>query len=528
MSDKVRPSAAVVRTINTYVDNVLTNFDSAPTLVLDRNESASGVTVTTINEATGQYKASWTNGAWTPGDRLRLKVSVGALNSVSQVGVIVWEGEIDELIDSRLAPTTAGRTIDIDANGYVERVVLCDTTTANSDMRGTDSAFLAASAPANFGDLAITATTGKVTVGTNDDKTGYALSTAGVTAVQSGLATAAAVQTAQNDLDILTGSDGAILATTQPNYAPAKAGDAMALTSGERTTLAAAIEAAIINELDGTAVMQAIADLIADDMTTGDLTVQAIASAVRDAILNRVLSGNHDTAGTPGKILQDVYADTNELQANQGNWVTATGFSTLDAAGIRTAVGLASANLDTQLGSISGVTDKLNTGLESDGLSGYQFTALALENGPGGGDATAANQTSILAAIDALENVSQAQVQAACTSALTTYDPPTRTEATADKAEILTAVGNVGGAVGSGADSVTLTILHEITGLPIADADVWISTDVNGSNVVAGTLQTNSSGEVAFMLDAGETYYCWRQKDGINFDNPQSFTAVAD
>jgi hypothetical protein len=40
-------------------------------------------------------------------------------------------------------------------------------------------------------------------------------------------------------------------------------------------------------------------------MTTGDLSVQAIASAVRDAILNRVLAGNHDTAGTPGKLLQD-------------------------------------------------------------------------------------------------------------------------------------------------------------------------------------------------------------------------------
>lgn len=85
---------------------------------------------------------------------------------------------------------------------------------------------------------------------------------------------------------------------------------AKTLTSGERTTLAAAIEAAIINELDGTAVMQAIADLIASDMTTGDLTVLAIASAVRDAVLNRVLAGNHDTAGTTGKVLQDIIEDT--------------------------------------------------------------------------------------------------------------------------------------------------------------------------------------------------------------------------
>ena len=54
-------------------------------------------------------------------------------------------------------------------------------------------------------------------------------------------ATASALATAQTDLDTLTGADGATLATAQANYAPSKAGDAMALTSGERTTLAAAI-----------------------------------------------------------------------------------------------------------------------------------------------------------------------------------------------------------------------------------------------------------------------------------------------
>jgi len=35
----------------------------------------------------------------------------------------------------------------------------------------------------------------------------------------------AAQTTAQNDLDLLTGADGATLATAQGNYAPAKAGD---------------------------------------------------------------------------------------------------------------------------------------------------------------------------------------------------------------------------------------------------------------------------------------------------------------
>ena len=35
-------------------------------------------------------------------------------------------------------------------------------------------------------------------------------------------------------------------------------------------------------------------------------------------------------------------------------------------------------------------------------------------------------------------------------------------------------------------------------------------------------------GKVTFMLNAGDTYYRWAQKDGYNFTNPQEFVAVAD
>lgn len=48
---------------------------------------------------------------------------------------------------------------------------------------------------------------------------------------QAGLATAAALATAQADLDTLTGTDGVTLATAQANYAPAKAGDLMGLAN---------------------------------------------------------------------------------------------------------------------------------------------------------------------------------------------------------------------------------------------------------------------------------------------------------
>jgi len=46
-----------------------------------------------------------------------------------------------------------------------------------------------------------------------------------------GASVTADVATAQADLDLLTGTDGATLATAQANYAPAKAGDTMALTA---------------------------------------------------------------------------------------------------------------------------------------------------------------------------------------------------------------------------------------------------------------------------------------------------------
>jgi hypothetical protein len=81
---------------------------------------------------------------------------------------------------------------------------------------------------------------------------------------------------------------------------------------------------------------------------------------------------------------------------------------------------------------------------------------------------------------------------------------------------------------GPGADHCTLTFTNTTTALPIADADVWITTDLAGENVVAGTLQTNSSGEATFLLDEGETYYSWLQKGGVNSIRGQSFVAEAD
>lgn len=81
--------------------------------------------------------------------------------------------------------------------------------------------------------------------------------------------------------------------------------------------------------------------------------------------------------------------------------------------------------------------------------------------------------------------------------------------------------------MGTGADQVTITI-NDQSGDPIADADVWITSDAAGTNVVAGTLQTNSDGEALFLLDDGASYYLWAQKDGQNSRNGVAFVAEAD
>lgn len=99
-------------------------------------------------------------------------------------------------------------------------------------------------------------------------------------------------------------------------------------------------------------------------------------------------------------------------------------------------------------------------------------------------------------------------------------------EAIRDRGDAAWTGGGSGGPVGSGADLCTLRIV--VDGSAVPDADVWISSDAGGETIVAGTLQTNSSGEVQFLLDDGETYYLWMQKDGINPIIGFEFEAEAD
>lgn len=372
-----------------------------------------------------------------------------------------------------LRPTTAGRTLDVTATGAagidwgnVENastsvdlsataINLCDTVTTNTDMRGTDSALLAASAPTNFGDLAITATTGLVSVGTNNDKTGYSISGTLTTldaldtqqdaqhsTTQSAISglndpTAAAIADAVWDEAIAghvgAGSTGeALNNATAPTAAAvadavwdeALSGHLGAGSTGEALNAAGAagdpwttslpgaygagsagyiignnIDAAITSRPDAPTIADAVLDealsghttagtlgkvigdyvnsSIADLRTVADgiqtdlsngtdglgaikTAVDAIptsnptAAAIADAVLDEALAG-HVTAGTLGKAVADIEADATLILEDTGTTIPASiaALNDLDAAAVRTAIGMAAANLDTQLSSLS-------------------------------------------------------------------------------------------------------------------------------------------------------------------------------
>lgn len=107
---------------------------------------------------------------------VRLECCVLAANVYDSLIGATDQLQVDAIQISGDATAADNLELDYDGTGYNKSNSTIGTCTTNTDMRGTDSALLASSAPTNFSDLAITVTTGKVTVGTNDDKTGYSIS----------------------------------------------------------------------------------------------------------------------------------------------------------------------------------------------------------------------------------------------------------------------------------------------------------------------------------------------------------------
>lgn len=156
-------------------------------------------------------------------------------------------------------------------------------------------------------------------------------------------------------------------------------------------------------------------------------------------------------------------------------------------------------------------------------------------------------KAAVLAAIAALNNLSQAQAQTAATAALNAYDGPTKAELDAAQAAIQTDIAGIEGGGGGGSTAAdiwtypdrtltrfgsmtgvafTYTVTSTATGLPISGVTVWFATDNAGTNIVwSGVTDTFGAARDAYgalpKLDAG-TYYVFRARPGYIFANPDT------
>lgn len=210
--------------------------------------------------------------------------------------------------------------------------------------------------------------------------------------------------------------------------------------------------------------------LTATAVQAGALTSAKFASGAFDAVwavAARVL-----TAGT-------------NITLAKGTGVT--GFTDIDAAGIRAAVGLSTANLDTQIADLPTVAE-----FEARTITAASYATTTVL-------ATVANYldteigailedtgTTIPAQIAELNNLSSAGAQSACSAALSSYDPPTRTEATSDKDAILAALP-------AAPDNASIAAIKLKTdGLPSDPAD---------ASVIAGRFDTLDAAVAAVKSD---------------------------
>ena len=235
-----------------------------------------------------------------------------------------------------------------------------------------------------------------------------------------------------------------------------------------------------------------------------------------------------------------------------------TGFNDLDAAGVRSAVGLATANLDTQLDALpttAEVNAEVDTALADANLDHIAGTATGIPAIPAGtyldqimddGTAVYDRTTDSLQAI--ADSSSGDPTAAAIADAVWdeaasghvgagTFGAQAGTDIDAilaDTNELQTDWADGGRldlildaiTAEAGAGAVTwVTTITDGDSNPLTSADVWATSDAAGNNILASG-ETNSSGQVTFYLDAG-TVYIWVQKDGYNFTNPTTVTVTA-
>ncbi len=229
----------------------------------------------------------------------------------------------------------------------------------------------------------------------------------------------------------------------------------------------------------------------------------------------------------------------------------ATGFSTHDAAAVKTAIEAGGSSLaqiledtgttlDALIDAIKAKTDNLPASpaavgsemtLEADAIKASTFdesTAYPLKSadtgateiartgadgdtledlsdeiaGVSAGDATEAKQDTIIASLTAAKGA--------------TFNGATDSlEAIRNRGDSAWVTGGAGG----GSETWPFTLTEAGSGEPVANASVWVTADEAGEGAVIVSGYTDTLGVITFYLDPG-TYYFWAEKSGWNFSNP--------
>ncbi len=367
-----RPSTGATFTLggtpalSVYKDNSTTQSTTGVTLTVDF-DSVTGLHHFAIDtSADGTF--------YSAGSFFSIVITTGTVDSVSVVGTVVAEFTIRK--NSALKPTTAARTLDVSATGEAGidwANIGSPTTAVNLSATNIDVGQVVASVSGAVG--SVTGAVGSVTGNVGGNVVGSVASVSGAVGSVTG-----------NVGGNVTGSVGSVATggISASSFA-ANAIDAAALAASAVAEIADGVwDEAISGHLGAGSTGAALnaAGSAGDPWTTplpgayGSGTAGFIIGTNLDALVSsRLASASYtaplDAAGTATAVWNAATATYGSagsygllIETNLDAAVSSR--STLDAAGVRSAVGLASANLDTQLDAIPTATENADALLNRD------------------------------------------------------------------------------------------------------------------------------------------------------------------
>jgi len=310
-----------------------------------------------------------------------------------------------------------------------------------------------------------------VTVGTNSDKTGYALAVTPPTAQQIWDSLTSALTTAGSVGKLVTDNINATIASRMATFTYTAPDNTSVGTILTRTDVATSTRA---SAADYTATRAGYLDATVSSRlaTTGLTSLQADVTAIKTPVVANLDAAVSSRLATTG--LTSLQADVTAIKTPVVANLDATVSSRLATASYTSTTGITSLQAD-----ITAIKTPVVANLDATVSSRLATTGL----------------TSLQADVTAIKTPVVANLDAKVSSRITS---------------------------GVGAIVHTTTILNPAN-LPIEGVAAWITSDVSGQNIVAGTQYSSTNGTVSFMLDSG-SYYIWMQKSEWNFSNPTQFT----